>query len=64
MIDVDTERLLTEAREKIRQGIEPTEDEMREIILAARAGRRAAAEGQRAKRAKPVELTVHSLFNR
>jgi hypothetical protein len=65
MIDAEAEAQLQAIRLKIRNGIEPTEDEMREVILAARAGRRSAADGQAKRRkAPPVPITVTQLFPR
>lgn len=62
MIAEDAETLLEEARRKIREGIDLTEDEMRQVIIACRAGRRSAAEGQARQRAKPIVMTPDTLF--
>lgn len=65
MTDFDTEAQIEAIRQKIRAGIEPTEDEMREVILAARAGRRSAADGQKkARKAPPPAITAATLFQR
>lgn len=60
----DPQALLAQVQAKMRQGIEPTDDEMRQVILAARAGRRSAAAGQKkARQAAPV-ISVDTLFKR
>lgn len=61
----DAETQLAAIRQKIRSNIEPTEAEMAELVLALRAGRRSAAEGQKTKRkAAPPPITVTTLFSR
>jgi hypothetical protein len=62
--DTDPAVLLAQVQAKIRQGVEPTDDEMRQVILAARAGRRSAATGQRKSRATAPSISVDTLFKR
>lgn len=60
----DPQALLAQVQAKIRAGIEPTDDEMRAVILAARAGRRNAAIGQARKRASAPPISTDTLFKR
>jgi hypothetical protein len=61
---IDPTVLLAQVQQKIREGVEPTDDEMRHVILAARAGRRAAAVGQKKSRTAAPSVSVDTLFKR
>ncbi len=60
----DPAELLARVQQKIREGIEPTDDEMRQVILAARAGRRSAAAGQKKARSAAPSVSIDTLFKR
>jgi hypothetical protein len=60
----DAHELVEAARAKILRGEDLTDDEVREVILAARAGRRSAAEGTRKARSKPPTVSIDTLFRR
>ncbi len=62
--DIDPAELLAQVQAKIRQGVEPTDDEMRQVILCARAGRRSAAIGQKKSRTAAPSVSVDTLFKR
>jgi hypothetical protein len=61
---IDPAVLLAQVQQKIREGIDPTDDEMRHVILAARAGRRAAATGQKKARTAAPVVSIDTLFKR
>lgn len=60
--ELDPQALLSQVQDKIRRGIEPTDDEMRHVILAARAGRRSAATAQKKARTATPTISINTLF--
>ncbi len=61
---VAPEEMLALVQQKIREGIDPTDDEMRLVILAGRAGRRSAAQGQKKARSAAPSVSIDTLFKR
>ena len=61
-MDEATQELLSAIQAKIRRNEDPTDDELRTLILTAREGRRAAAEGQKTSRKKAVPISLMTLF--